>query len=82
MAVVVVQTDADHREPGVHGSQKRRIEVRRSVVRHFQHIRAQLDARIEQRPLRLDFGVARQQDADPTDHRPDDERGVVRVRTR
>ena len=42
--VVVVQPDADHREPGLHRGQEVRVGVGRAVVRHLEHVGAQVGA--------------------------------------
>jgi hypothetical protein len=79
MAVIVVEAHADDRQPSVHGGQEGGVGVGRAVVRHLQHVGAQIGAGVEQRLLRLDLGVAGQHDPYPVDDRTEHERGVVRV---
>jgi hypothetical protein len=51
------------------------------VVRDFQHIRSQVGARRQQRALRLQLGVAGQQDAHAIHRREEHFGGIVRVAT-
>jgi hypothetical protein len=46
---------------------------------HLEYVRAQVGAGVEQRLLRLHFGVARQQDPGAVDAGPQDQRVVVGV---
>jgi hypothetical protein len=62
MAIVVVESHADHADPGVRRRQERRVRVRRAVVRNLQDVGAQVDTGGEDLALFLDLGVARQQD--------------------
>lgn len=50
----------------MHRSEEGRREVRRTVVGHLQHIGPQVDAGGQQVLLRLDLGVAGQQDGGST----------------
>jgi hypothetical protein len=79
MAVVVVRADADHRHRRVDRSQKRRLRIGGPVVRHFEDVRAQVRAGGDQRPLRLDLGVARQEDPHAADLGAQHQGGVVRI---
>ncbi len=79
MAVVVVQTDADHADARAHGREKIRIEVRRAVVRHLEHVGADVDALCQHRLLRLDLDITWQQDGGVADSRAEHQRRVVRV---
>lgn len=80
MPVIVVGTDAHHRDLGVHRGEKVRIEIRRTVVRHLQYIRTQVGPDRHQVLLRLDLGITGQQDPNAIHLGTEDERGVVRVR--
>jgi hypothetical protein len=82
MAVVVVHADADNREAGVHRSQEVRVGVGRAVVRHLEHVDAQVGPGVEKRLLGLDLGVAREHDPDAVDIGHQHERGVIRVGAR
>jgi hypothetical protein len=77
--IVVVEANAHHRDGGVDGGEEVRIGVGRAVVRDLEHVGAKIRAGREQRALSLDLGVARQEDAYAVDHRPQDQRRVVRV---
>jgi hypothetical protein len=59
MAVVVMRSDTDHRDPGVHRHEEGTLKVRASVMWDLQHVGAQIGARPEQVVLRIYFGVAR-----------------------
>lgn len=63
MPVVVVQTDTDEPDPGVHGGEEGGVGVGRAVMRHLQHVGPDVDPRREHRLLRLDLHIARQQQA-------------------
>lgn len=82
MPVVVVDADADHSDLGVHGGEEVRIEVRRTVVRHLQHVGAQVGAGCDEVLLRLDLGIAGQEDPHAAHLGAEYQRGVVRVRVR
>lgn len=80
MPVVVVQPDADHPDLSADRGEEGGIGVRRAVVWHLQDVGPQVSPGGQERLLRLDLGVAREQDALAVDGRPQDQRGVVRVR--
>jgi hypothetical protein len=80
--VVVVEPDADHADRCVHCREEVRIRIGRSVVRHLQHVGAQVGAGGQQRLLGLDLRIAGQQDPHPADLGAQHERRVVRVRVR
>lgn len=73
MTVVVVQSYGDDGDAGVHGREEGRQRIGAAVVRHLEHIRLQVDAGVEQRLLRVELGVTRQQQPDPGHRRPDHE---------
>jgi hypothetical protein len=79
MPVVVVQPDADHGDLGTHRGEEGRLGVCGAVVRHLQHVGVQVDAAADQRLLRLDLRVPRQEDALAVDRGPQHDGGVVRV---
>ena len=79
MTVVVVQTDRDDRNLGMHRSEERRHRIRRTVMRHLEYVGADVDMAVEHRLLRLDLGVRPEQDAHPAHGRARDQRRVVRV---
>jgi hypothetical protein len=79
LAVVVVGSHADHADRGVYRREERGIGVSRAVVRHLEHVRAQILAGPEQPVLLLDLGVAAEHDPDTVDGGHQHERGVVRV---
>jgi hypothetical protein len=82
VTVVVVQPDRDHRHPGVDGREEPLVGVRAAVMRNLEHVRADIDSCGQHSLLRFDLGVTRQQDAHTAHRRPDDDRGVVRIRPR
>jgi len=63
VAVVVVQPDADDRDPWAHCREELRHKVRRAMMGDLEHIGAQVGTRIEQCLLCVDLGVTGQQDA-------------------
>jgi hypothetical protein len=79
VAVVVVPSHADDRDRRVRGGHVVGVEVRRPVVRHLQHVGPQVGTRIDDRALRLDLGVAGQQQPHALDLGPQHERRVVGV---
>jgi len=63
VAVVVVQPDADDRDPRTDRREEVGYEVRRAVVGDLEHVGTQVGTRIEQCLLCVDLGVTGQQDA-------------------
>jgi hypothetical protein len=63
MPVVVVQADADDSDARAHGGEEPEIGVCRAVVRHLQDVGPQIGAGREEFALRVELGVAGQQDA-------------------
>jgi hypothetical protein len=82
VAVVVVQPDRDDAQLGVHRCEEPGVGVRAAVVRDLEHIRADIDARVEHRLLFFDLGVTGQQHPHALDGRSQDHRGIVRIRPR
>jgi hypothetical protein len=70
VAVGVVRADRDQRDPGSAGGQEAGIGVAAAVVRHLQHVRAQVDPARHQPGLRAGPQVAGEQHPDPADGRP------------
>jgi hypothetical protein len=63
MAVVVVGADRDQRHPGSGGGEEVGIDVGAAVVRHLEHVGAQVDPAVEDPSLRLGAEVAGEQHA-------------------
>ena len=80
VAVVVVQADRDQRHPGMHrAAGTPASEIGAAVMRHLEDVGPQVGAGRQQVVLRLDLGVAGQQDPHPGHRGPQHHRGVVRV---
>ena len=67
MPVVVVYAHTHHGDLRVNGGKEVRIEIRRAVVRHLQHVGPQVGTGRDEVLLSFDLRVAGQQDPDPTD---------------
>jgi hypothetical protein len=77
--VRVAGADADHGHPGVHRGEEVRIEIRRAVVRHLQHVSPHIGTGRHQVLLCFDLDIAGQQDPHPADLCAEHQRGVVRI---
>jgi hypothetical protein len=79
MSVAVVRPDRDECNPGAAGREERRIGVPAAVVRHLQHVRAQVGPGGQDPRLCVGAQVAGEQDPHSPLHDPDDHRQVVRL---
>jgi hypothetical protein len=79
VAVVVAGPDRDQRQPGVAGLQERRVGVGAAVVRHLEDVGAQVGTAGQQVVLRLDLGIAGQQDPHAGHGGAQHHRGVVGI---
>jgi hypothetical protein len=77
MAVRVVRAHRDQCHPGAGGGEETAVGVGAAVVRHLEHVGAQVDAAGDDPRLRLAPEVPGQQDPDAVAGDPDDEREVV-----
>ncbi len=77
MPVAVVGPDGDQRDPGATGREEGGIGVPTAVVRHLQHVGAQVDAAVDDPRLRLPAEVAGEQHPHAVAGDPDDEGQVV-----
>jgi hypothetical protein len=80
MAVGIARAERGDGYPGVHGSEKGRVLVRRSVVRDLQHLSSQGRFRVEQVLLGDGLDVAGQQRGEAGEAHAQHDRGIVRIR--
>jgi hypothetical protein len=76
VAVRVVRADRDQRDPGSGGGEEIRVGIPAAVVRHLQHVSAQVRAVGEDPRLDLSSEVAGEEDAE-SPHRDADDHGEV-----
>jgi hypothetical protein len=82
MTVIVVQPDGDDGDLRMHGLQESLVGIGTAVMRHLQHVRADVRTRVEHGLLLLDLGVAGQEYAHAANGGAHDQRGVVGIRSR
>jgi hypothetical protein len=82
VAVRVVRADRDQRHPGAGRGEEVRVGVAAPVVRHLQHVGAQVRAVGDDPRLGLSAEVAGEQDPQSLDGDPDDHGEVVGLRAR